>query len=233
MQGKLVRSLEGHAHRVNTLALSTEFVCRTGAYDHTGKEPASPAEAHAAARARYEAARLNGAERVVSGSDDFTIFLWNPLARSRAAPLHGPSPTRARSLADGQAPRHAQHGAPAGREPPELLARRPLLRVRVLRWQGQHNPPPPRRRRVQGACRLTRRPVRRSSSGMATAASLSARSWDTSAPCAHARARVRKCIFICAPPPAQVPGLLVCGLALPRLGVQGQHREGSGRAAAV
>lgn len=39
IQGKLVRTLEGHGHWVNTMALSTDFVLRTGAFDHTGKIP--------------------------------------------------------------------------------------------------------------------------------------------------------------------------------------------------
>lgn len=29
--------IQGHGHWVNSLALSTEYVLRTGAYDHTGK----------------------------------------------------------------------------------------------------------------------------------------------------------------------------------------------------
>jgi hypothetical protein len=44
-EGKLVRTLKGHAHWVNTLALSTEAVLRSGAYDHTGKAPADQQEA--------------------------------------------------------------------------------------------------------------------------------------------------------------------------------------------
>jgi ribosome assembly protein 4 len=44
-EGKLVRTLKGHAHWVNTLALSTESVLRSGAFDHTGKAPADPQEA--------------------------------------------------------------------------------------------------------------------------------------------------------------------------------------------
>lgn len=44
-EGKLVRTLKGHAHWVNTLALSTEAVLRAGAHDHTGKCPADPQEA--------------------------------------------------------------------------------------------------------------------------------------------------------------------------------------------
>ena len=38
-QGKLIRTLSEHAHWVNTMALSTDFTLRTGAYDHTGKSP--------------------------------------------------------------------------------------------------------------------------------------------------------------------------------------------------
>ncbi|KAJ3057102.1 hypothetical protein HK097_000566 [Rhizophlyctis rosea] len=78
--GKLVRSLEGHAHWVNHLALSTDFILRTGPYDHTGKRYASKEEAHAAALKRYNEATKNGTqkERLASGSDDFTMFLWEP-----------------------------------------------------------------------------------------------------------------------------------------------------------
>lgn len=43
--GKLVRTLKGHGHYVNTLALSSEAVLRSGAYDHTGRAPADAAEA--------------------------------------------------------------------------------------------------------------------------------------------------------------------------------------------
>jgi ribosome assembly protein 4 len=43
--GKLVRCLKGHGHWVNTLALSTEAVLRSGLFDHTGAAPQDPAEA--------------------------------------------------------------------------------------------------------------------------------------------------------------------------------------------
>ena len=33
VQGVLCRTLEGHGHWVNTLALSTEYAMRTGAFD--------------------------------------------------------------------------------------------------------------------------------------------------------------------------------------------------------
>ncbi|KAG9299423.1 hypothetical protein G9A89_009375 [Geosiphon pyriformis] len=76
--GKLVKTLSGHAHWVNTMALSTDFLLRTGAIDHTGKTPKDEIEATNWALARYQAGRGNKTERLVSGSDDFTMFLWEP-----------------------------------------------------------------------------------------------------------------------------------------------------------
>ena len=52
--GKLVRTLSGHGHRVNALALSCEYVCRTGPFDHSGASFATPEEAQEAAKKRYE-----------------------------------------------------------------------------------------------------------------------------------------------------------------------------------
>ena len=44
VQGKLIRTLSEHAHWVNTLALNTDFVLRTGSFDQHGKVPKSDAE---------------------------------------------------------------------------------------------------------------------------------------------------------------------------------------------
>ena len=41
----MVRTLKGHGHWVNTLALSSEYVLRTGPHDHHGRAPADPAAA--------------------------------------------------------------------------------------------------------------------------------------------------------------------------------------------
>jgi ribosome assembly protein 4 len=51
---------------------------RTGAYDHTGKTYSTAEEMKEAALARYKKMRGNAPERLVSGSDDFTMFLWEP-----------------------------------------------------------------------------------------------------------------------------------------------------------
>ena len=41
----MVRTLKGHGHWVNTLALSSEYALRTGPHDHHGRAPADPAAA--------------------------------------------------------------------------------------------------------------------------------------------------------------------------------------------
>jgi len=76
LEGKLLAILEGHAHWINTLALGTDFVLRTGAFDHEGR--ISGSDPKATALARYQAALNGESEQLVSGSDDFTMFLWSP-----------------------------------------------------------------------------------------------------------------------------------------------------------
>lgn len=76
--GRLVRALKGHGHWVNTMSLSTGYALRTGAFDHTGEAPGDPAAARAAAAERYATAKGPGPERLVTGSDDFTLCLWEP-----------------------------------------------------------------------------------------------------------------------------------------------------------
>lgn len=80
--GKLVKSLEGHAHWVNHLALSTEWVLRTGPFGHEGGKRRltleNREEAQAWALEQYQKFKGNKPERLVSGSDDFTMFLWEP-----------------------------------------------------------------------------------------------------------------------------------------------------------
>jgi len=81
-ESKLVRTLEGHGHWVNCLALSTDFALRRGPFDHRGITPTEPEAALEGARKRYAEAR-SPAELLASGSDDFTVFLWNPAASKK------------------------------------------------------------------------------------------------------------------------------------------------------
>lgn len=78
--GVLCRTLEGHAHWVNTLALSTDYVLRTGPFDPVNSTPVTgnKNEMQQQALQKYESVISNGGERLVSGSDDFTLFLWQP-----------------------------------------------------------------------------------------------------------------------------------------------------------
>jgi len=77
--GKLVRTLSGHGHRINTLALSSDNVIRTGPFDHRGQvDQTNHDNIQASAKERYQKALGGEPERLVSGSDDFTLFLWTP-----------------------------------------------------------------------------------------------------------------------------------------------------------
>ena len=78
----MCRTLQGHAHWVNTLALSTDYVLRTGAFEPSefgrSHKTLTPEEAQKKAQQRYDLVCQIGPERLVSGSDDFTLFLWHP-----------------------------------------------------------------------------------------------------------------------------------------------------------
>jgi ribosome assembly protein 4 len=60
------------------MALSTDHVLRTGPFDHKGHRPQSTEEAQQSALKRYKDALRVSPERMVTGSDDFTMFLWEP-----------------------------------------------------------------------------------------------------------------------------------------------------------
>jgi ribosome assembly protein 4 len=79
--GMLAHTLTSHAHWVNHLALSTDFVLRTAYHDHTGQIPDTDEAKATKAKERYlKAATIQGevVERLVSASDDFTMYLWEP-----------------------------------------------------------------------------------------------------------------------------------------------------------
>ncbi|THH27160.1 hypothetical protein EUX98_g7033 [Antrodiella citrinella] len=75
--GRPLHTLKDHAHWVTTLTLNTDFVLRTGPFDHLGKKPRSDEEAQALALARYNALVSQNGEVLISGSDDHTLFLWS------------------------------------------------------------------------------------------------------------------------------------------------------------
>lgn len=92
--GVLCRTLQGHGHWVNVLALNTDYVMRTGSF-----EPAKakivyeqsdfivdPDELKVEALKRYKQVmrHVGGVELLVSGSDDFTLFMWKPESEKKA-----------------------------------------------------------------------------------------------------------------------------------------------------
>ncbi|CAK9092151.1 Notchless protein homolog 1 [Durusdinium trenchii] len=83
--GSMLSELKGHGHWVNTLALNTDYVLRSGPFTHEPQKFKDLAEKKEAAKKRYdEAIQLCGGERLLSGSDDFTLFLWRPVVSKTA-----------------------------------------------------------------------------------------------------------------------------------------------------
>lgn len=81
LNGKCINILKSHAHWVNHLSLSTDYCLRIGPFDHTGNKPATHEEATKIALKNYEkVVKKSGQfeELMVTASDDFTMFLWNP-----------------------------------------------------------------------------------------------------------------------------------------------------------
>ncbi|CEP23422.1 RSA4 [Cyberlindnera jadinii] len=74
--------LKSHAHWVNHLSISTDYALRMGPFDHTGQKPLDAEDAQRKALKNYEkVAKINGRneERLVTASDDFTMYLWDPM----------------------------------------------------------------------------------------------------------------------------------------------------------
>ncbi|SCW00311.1 LAFE_0C01354g1_1 [Lachancea fermentati] len=84
--GKCINILKSHAHWINHLSLSTDYALRSGAFDHSAEIPQSPEAARAKALKNYEKiAMKNGEiqELMVTASDDFTMYLWDPLRSTK------------------------------------------------------------------------------------------------------------------------------------------------------
>uniref|UniRef100_A0A0N5AFE0 WD_REPEATS_REGION domain-containing protein n=1 Tax=Syphacia muris TaxID=451379 RepID=A0A0N5AFE0_9BILA len=79
--GVLCRTLTGHAHWINSLALNVEYVLRIGCFQPTSTGyhvPATDEEACQIARQNYLKVKGSVGEILASASDDFTIYLWKP-----------------------------------------------------------------------------------------------------------------------------------------------------------
>lgn len=87
-KGKLLKTLNSHSHWVNHLSLSNDYVLRKGPFDHTSNNKSTLTNfknLQEKALISYEkASKLNKVltERLVSASDDFTLYLWDPVNSS-------------------------------------------------------------------------------------------------------------------------------------------------------
>lgn len=83
--GLPLKNISGHGHWVNTMTLSTDYILRCGAFptlDQSVEYTATKLSQNEA-KERYQAVKAsaaNGTERMVSGSDDFTLILWDNIA---------------------------------------------------------------------------------------------------------------------------------------------------------
>lgn len=83
-KGKLVRTLVGHAHRINSLALNTDYILKRGGYTHEDKEYKNnninnntiDEEMYNDSVKLYTEFMKGKNELLVSCSDDFTLYLW-------------------------------------------------------------------------------------------------------------------------------------------------------------
>lgn len=88
--GKCIQTLKSHAHWVNHLSVSTDYVIRKGGFDHTSTKGSSKSlsasEMKKRAKEAFEkVAQVGGStsERLVTASDDFTMYFWEPLKSSK------------------------------------------------------------------------------------------------------------------------------------------------------
>lgn len=89
--GQLVKSFKSHAHWINHLSLSTDFLLRKGCYTYNSientkifKQPLS--DKIAIAKKLFNVSE----ERLVTCSDDFTMYLWNPKKQNKPVNrMHG------------------------------------------------------------------------------------------------------------------------------------------------
>lgn len=83
--GLPLRTIGEHGHWVNSMTLSTDYVLRCGAFPTLDEEKGYVATKmdQATVRKRYEEVKRKAVgqkERMVSGSDDFTLMLWEDLS---------------------------------------------------------------------------------------------------------------------------------------------------------
>ncbi|KAK4212762.1 quinon protein alcohol dehydrogenase-like superfamily [Rhypophila decipiens] len=89
--GTIVRHMKLHSHKVNHIALSTDYVLRTGFFDPRSQSPpATEEEKVKIARERFEKVAKKGdkvTELLASASEDFTAAVWDPINMQDKKPI--------------------------------------------------------------------------------------------------------------------------------------------------
>ena len=92
-----LQTLLGHSHWINTMALNTEYILRTGCYDYDNIKGGDFYEysqkikkmnfkekiSHALKRYNLFKEKINSSEKLVTGSDDYTLILWDRMQSSK------------------------------------------------------------------------------------------------------------------------------------------------------
>jgi ribosome assembly protein 4 len=92
-----LQTLQGHSHWINTMALNTEYILRTGCFDYDNikgsdyyqfsdkikKLNSKEKISHAEKRYNLFKQKINSSEKLVTGSDDNTLMLWDRVQSSK------------------------------------------------------------------------------------------------------------------------------------------------------
>ncbi|GMM38827.1 Rsa4 protein [Saccharomycopsis crataegensis] len=94
--GTLIKTLKSHAHWINHLSLSTDYLLRKGPYTYNEPENRKVAklpinEKITIAKKIFQSANPGDKnERMVTASDDFTMYLWSPFSQNKPlGRMHG------------------------------------------------------------------------------------------------------------------------------------------------
>ena len=92
-----LQTLQGHGHWINTMALNTEYILRTGCFDYENikgndfynfsenmkKKNIKEKINHSLKRYKDFKQKINSTEKLVTGSDDNTLILWDRIQSSK------------------------------------------------------------------------------------------------------------------------------------------------------
>ena len=76
--GQILKDLRSHGHWVNCISANTSFALRTGCNDHKLTSYENKTKMKEVALEKYNKLKGSSDERIVTGSDDCSLFMWCP-----------------------------------------------------------------------------------------------------------------------------------------------------------